>query len=165
MKIVTGPFVVLFDTRSMRCVRSRGAHLISSDATALVLLFSRGVPVSSHLEGRGRIGSGMVRTDRHWGPIDGLARLLRRRRAQGEPVQHLGPPPPPSHTVRSVDTFLIGCPCHLPTPCPFANLIGASHAQGPCACDGPGADAGGAPPREREGHPMNSGARGSGGRK
>ena len=53
-----------------------------------------------------------------------------------------------------IRTFENGCPCHSPTPHPFAFGPGRAHAREACACAHPGADAGGAAQREREGHPM-----------
>ena len=57
-------------------------------------------------------------------------------------------------TQNGVDAFWIGCPCHSPTPCPFATKPGWAHAQGAGACAHLGADGRGATQREREGHPM-----------
>ena len=57
-------------------------------------------------------------------------------------------------TENGIRTFENECPCRSPTPHPFAFGPGRVHAREACACTHPGADAGGAAQREREGHSM-----------
>ena len=106
VKKVPGLLVVELDTSSVRLLRTRGANLLANEATALVSILFCARAVSSLLEARARIGSGMVRTGRLCYRIDRLAPLLRMRLAQEEPVHAQAPPCPPSRSVRSVNTFL-----------------------------------------------------------
>ena len=102
--------VAELDTSSVRLLRTRGANLLANEATALVGISFCARAVSSLLGARARIGSGMVRTGRFCYRIDRLAPPLRMRLVQEEPVHAQGPPCPPSRSVRSVKTFLTGCP-------------------------------------------------------
>ena len=55
-------------------------------------------------------------------------------------------------TENGINTFLIGCSCFSPTPCPIAVGPGRAHRGGRGACAHPGADYRAAAQRENEEH-------------